>query len=116
MAHATWFWIYILECETGRYYTGYTKNLARRFQEHSKGAVKFTRSFKPRRIAQSWKLYDEIGTALKIERFIKKQDRKTKENFIQFPEKLQQILHQKLDINLILDWYDPSQIEGESNG
>ena len=31
------FWVYILRCSDGRYYTGQTDNLARRFAEHQHG-------------------------------------------------------------------------------
>ena len=82
------FWIYILECENGNYYTGYTKDLTKRYQQHLDGKVKYTRSFKPTRIAQCWQLFDEVSMALKIERFIKSQTRVTKETLINFPEKL----------------------------
>ena len=92
------YWIYILECENGNYYTGYTKDIEKRYQQHLKGRVKYTRSFKPIRIAQCWQLFDEVGIALKIERFIKKQDRKTKEIFINQPEKLKYLLASKLDL------------------
>ncbi len=43
----TWF-IYILECEDGRLYTGITTNLHKRFAQHLRGkGAKFTRSSKP---------------------------------------------------------------------
>ena len=67
------FWIYILECEKGNYYTGYTTDLVRRYWEHITGTTntKYTKSFRPVRIAQCWRLTDKKGTALKIEHFIK---------------------------------------------
>jgi len=107
------FWIYILECKNGNYYTGYTKDLAKRYQQHLKGTTnsKYTRSFKPKRIAQCWQLFDEVGMALKIERFIKKQDRKSKEILINQPEKLKSLLVSKLDIKPKIYPVNPLEIK-----
>lgn len=96
------FWIYILECENGNYYTGYTKDLAKRFQQHLNGKVKYTRSFKPIRIAQCWQLFGEVGVALKIERFIKRRDKKTKELLIQHSDRLKGMVSEKLEIDVEL--------------
>jgi len=104
------FWIYILECENGNYYTGYTRDLARRYQQHLNGKVKYTRSFKPIRIAQCWQLFDEVGIAMKIERFIKSQTRITKETLINSPEKLSQILQRKLNLHPKSQPFDLSKI------
>ena len=101
------FWIYILKCDNGNYYTGYTRDLTRRFQQHLEGKVKYTRSFRPICIAQSWQLLDEIGVALKIERFVKKQDKKTKELFIQHPDRLKEMVSKKLQIYTELDSRTP---------
>ena len=39
-------YIYILKCNDGRFYTGITSNLKRRFKEHKRGrGGRFTRSF-----------------------------------------------------------------------
>ena len=102
MNQATYFWIYILECENGHYYTGYTKDLTKRYQQHLAGKSKYTRSFKPKLIAQCWKLYDSIGTALKIEQFIKKQTRTTKILLIEQPLELQNKIVKllKLELNI----------------
>lgn len=66
-------WVYILICENGSYYTGYTNHLLRRYREHVKGTrkCKYTRSFKPIQLAQSWVFADKVS-ALKAEKFIKK--------------------------------------------
>lgn len=104
-------WIYILECENGNYYTGYTKDLAKRYQQHLNGKVKYTNSFKPIRIAQSWQIVDEVGVALKIERFIKRQDKKTKELLIQHPDQLKEMITEKLKIDVELLPCDPTKVE-----
>lgn len=80
------FWVYILECSNGSYYTGYTVDLTKRYQAHLKGsASKYTRSFKPIRIAQSWKV-DDKSTAMKLEKYIKQLSRQEKEKLLFRPE------------------------------
>jgi len=34
------YYVYILECKNDRYYTGYTTDLERRYQEHVEGSPK----------------------------------------------------------------------------
>jgi len=84
MAH----FVYILECQGNRYYTGYTTDLERRYQEHVEGSAKwkFTRSFAPIKIAACWDVADK-SSALKIEKFIKSLSRKEKEALVADPEK-----------------------------
>lgn len=81
------YWVYILKCEGNRYYTGYTNNLEKRYKAHLNGTskCKFTRSFKPLNIAQSWAI-PEKTQALKLERYIKKLSREEKENLVAHPE------------------------------
>ncbi|KTC66658.1 nuclease (plasmid) [Legionella adelaidensis] len=84
------YWVYILLCENNTYYTGYTNDLEQRYQSHidGTGGCKYTRSFRPLKIAQSWKIAGGKGDAMKIERHIKKLTRKEKEKLIKFPEAL----------------------------
>jgi putative endonuclease len=84
------YWIYILRCSNGSYYTGYTTDMMRRYQEHVKGTAKckYTRSFKPLNIAQCWMVPNDKSIAMKIENFIKKLTKKEKEQLILCPEKL----------------------------
>lgn len=87
----TEYWIYILHCENDCYYTGYTTNLTRRYQQHLDGtASKYTRSFKPLKIAQSWRVNDK-SLAMKIESYIKKLSREEKQHFLLHPDKLLQL-------------------------
>lgn len=81
--------MYILLCNNGSYYTGYTTELSRRYQEHLQGTIKckYTRSFKPIKIAQSWQT-DEKSVALQIEKFIKKLSKTQKQQLILFPNRL----------------------------
>lgn len=81
------YWVYILLCENNSYYTGYTNDLAKRYQSHldGTGKCKYTRSFKPVAIAQSWKIEGDKSCAMKIERIIKKLSRTDKEKIIADP-------------------------------
>ena len=46
------FWVYILRCADGSYYTGHTDSLEKRIAEHSSGAVPgYTTSRRPLRLA-----------------------------------------------------------------
>ena len=84
------YYVYVLQCENGSYYTGYTTDITRRYQEHLDGTTKckYTRSFKPVKIAQSWSTFDNKSEALKIERFIKKLSKNAKHDLILDPDKL----------------------------
>jgi len=86
------YWIYILRVSDGRYYTGYTTDIHRRYKEHQSGSRRgrFTRSFPPEKIEQCWKVYADRGTAMFVESFIKKKKRQTKKLFIKQPRLLQQ--------------------------
>jgi putative endonuclease len=80
------YWVYILYCANNTYYTGYTNDLNKRFEAHVNGtASKYTRSFKPLRIAQSWKIDGDKSLAMKTERYIKKLTRAEKEKIIANP-------------------------------
>lgn|SRR3990167_4434393 len=84
------YWVYILLCQNNTYYTGYTTDLAKRYQSHLNGSgkCKYTRSFKPQRIAQCWQVIGTKSLAMKIERQIKRLSRLEKEKLIVRPSKL----------------------------
>lgn len=87
------FYVYILKCDNGAYYTGYTNNLEKRYQAHLDGrASKYTNSFKPKKIAQSWIIEGSKSLAMKVEAYIKKLPRKAKEELILNPISLKNIL------------------------
>ncbi|HPB80424.1 MAG TPA: GIY-YIG nuclease family protein [Spirochaetota bacterium] len=104
-------WIYILECENNTLYTGYTTDIIKRYRSHLAGKVKYTRGFKPRKIAQCWRLLDTKGTAMKIEHYIKKLDRRGKLELIINPGTLQLLASEHLgsDINVVPE--NPALIE-----
>lgn len=83
------YWVYVLECNNGSFYTGYTNDLEKRYQEHCEGrAAKYTRSFKPVKVIAAWKVFIDKSIAMKIEIYLKSLDRKSKEKLIVHPEKL----------------------------
>lgn len=106
----------MLECNDGSYYTGYTNNIARRFRLHHEGkaGVRYTRSHLPVRIAQCWRLFDTVGTALKVEFLIKRKSRAIKEGLVENPSKLAALASNTLDRKLRLFTADPSAVQNQS--
>ncbi len=76
------FFVYIVKCANGTYYTGYTYDLEERLKRHNKGlASKYTRSRLP--VTLVWKKeYRQYKSAFKTETAIKKLTRKQKEALI----------------------------------
>ncbi len=76
--------MYILECQDGTYYTGYTSDLENRIKEHngSKRGAKYLRGRKPFKVVYV-KEYRYFKRAAKKELEIKKLTRKEKEKLIQ---------------------------------
>ena len=82
------YWVYILQCVNNCYYTGYTIDLSKRYEAHLNGtASKYTRSFKPIKIAQYWKVTNK-SIAMKLENRIKKLSRQNKNKIIDKPDLL----------------------------
>lgn len=86
------YWVYILLCENNTYYTGYTDNLEKRYQAHADGSggCKYTRSFRPIKIAQSWEIKEGRSRAMQLERMIKGLTRLDKEKLVTDPNLLMQ--------------------------
>jgi len=84
------FWVYILLCDNNTYYTGYTRDLTKRWQSHLSGTgrCRYTRSFRPIEIAQCWRIHGSRSLAMQIEARIKKLSRINKQVFIEHPELL----------------------------
>jgi predicted GIY-YIG superfamily endonuclease len=74
------FWVYILRCADGSYYTGHTDNLEKRISEHTTGAIASCYTFKRRPLelvfSQDFPTREE---ALASEQQIKGWSRKKKE-------------------------------------
>ena len=76
------FWVYILKCSDGRYYTGQTDNLDRRISEHQVGGFcDFTSRRRPVQLVCSEYFPTRIE-ALEAERRIKPWSRAKKEALI----------------------------------
>lgn len=97
------YYVYVLHCDNDTYYTGYTTDLARRYQEHVNGSAKskYTRSFKPLCLARAWHIRGSKSAALKIESWIKKKSKKEKKELIQFPERLMQVFQPDETLGLL---------------
>jgi putative endonuclease len=66
------FYVYILLCCDGSFYTGYTKDLGERIKQHETGkGAKYTKSHRPQKIAYV-EILDSRSKAMKREREIKK--------------------------------------------
>ena len=74
------FWVYILRCADGSYYTGHTDNLEKRIGEHTTGAIASCYTFKRRPLQL---VFSQVCTtreeALAAEQQIKGWSRKKKE-------------------------------------
>ncbi|PIQ43132.1 MAG: endonuclease [Gammaproteobacteria bacterium CG11_big_fil_rev_8_21_14_0_20_46_22] len=69
----TQYFVYIIECENGALYTGFTTDIERRYAEHVAGSAKckYTRSFPPKRLAAYW-AFEDRSEALSMEAKIKR--------------------------------------------
>ena len=66
------FYVYILLCKDGSFYTGYTKDLEERTKQHENGkGAKYTKAHRPQRVAYV-ELFNSRSSAMKRERAIKK--------------------------------------------
>lgn len=64
-------WVYMLRCQDGSLYTGWTNDLARRVAKHSAGkASRYTASRLPLELAAVWPMPDR-SAAMREERRIK---------------------------------------------
>lgn len=76
-----WF-VYVLLCEDGTFYTGISNNVEKRFADHQMGkGARYTRSHKPVKIIYSEEIFDR-SAALKREREIKSYTRAQKIKFL----------------------------------
>ncbi len=66
------FYVYILQCCDGSYYTGYTNNLKERTRQHLNGTgARYTKAHKPDRVAYV-EHFETRGQAMRRELEIKK--------------------------------------------
>jgi putative endonuclease len=72
------FYVYILQCCDGSYYTGYTNNLQERTRQHLNGTgARYTKAHKPDRVAYV-EHFETRSQAMHREREIKKFSHKKK--------------------------------------
>ncbi len=76
------FYVYMLLCEDGSYYTGYTKNIDLRLKQHKIGTgARYTKIHRPKKLVYIEK-FDAIREAMKRERKIKKLSHKEKNKLV----------------------------------
>jgi putative endonuclease len=76
------FYVYILLCIDGSFYTGYTKDLNERTRQHENGkGAKYTKTHRPQKVAYV-ELFNTRGSAMKRERAIKKLTHQQKQDLI----------------------------------
>lgn len=76
------FFVYVLLCEDGSFYTGYTNNVKKRFVTHQSGkGAKYTRAHKPVKIIFQ-KEFESKSAALSYEYHFKKLSKQQKINTI----------------------------------
>ncbi len=115
MEDEIYFWVYILECSNGSYYTGYAKNIIQRYYKHKSGTsgAKFVNAFKVSRLMQCWRIYDTKSSAMKIESIIKSLSRNRKEELIVSPEKLLKLAAEKIEKSIEIYPFNPELVERE---
>ena len=75
-------YVYMLECRNGAFYTGATTDVARRVEEHKKGlGGKFTRAFGVKRLVYQKRCAGR-SAALKREAAIKQMTRSAKKELV----------------------------------
>ena len=76
------YYVYILQCKDGTYYTGYTNDLEERIELHNKGrGAKYLRGKGPAKLVYA-REYRSRKWAMKTERMIKKLSRDRKKELI----------------------------------
>lgn len=76
------YWVYIVQCKDGTYYTGSTNDLDKRIERHNEGyGAKYLKGKLPVKLVYA-KEYHYYKNVLRRERDIKKMTRKQKEELI----------------------------------
>jgi len=66
------YYVYLIECVDGTFYTGYTKNLDRRLRLHMRGkGARYTKMHKPKKLVYSEELASRLD-AMRKERKLKR--------------------------------------------
>ena len=76
-------WVYILECDDGSFYTGYTTDIERRVREHDRGdGAKYTRGRTPVELVHRER-FESKSAAMSREYEIKQLSRTEKERLVE---------------------------------
>ena len=76
------YYVYILRCKDGSYYTGHAKDVEKRFEMHKKGkGARYTRMHEPEEVVYIEE-FESRGEAMKRERQIKTLSHNRKEQLI----------------------------------
>ena len=92
------YYTYIIRCQDGSLYTGYTNNIEKRMNDHfnqKKEGAKYTKSHKPVKLEAVWRT-KEKSNACKLEYFIKQLNKIEKEDIIS-DSKISKYLKGKID-------------------
>lgn len=74
------YFVYIIECADGLYYTGVTNNLERRISEHNEGLDPKSFTYKRRPVVLKYaQLFNDVNQAISWEKQLKGWNRKKKE-------------------------------------
>jgi putative endonuclease len=76
------YYVYILRCKDGSYYTGHAKDVEKRFKMHRKGrGARYTRIHEPENLVYTEE-FESRGEAMRRERRIKKFSHNKKQQLI----------------------------------
>jgi putative endonuclease len=76
------YYVYIILCMDGTFYTGYTKNIDARVKLHTIGkGARYTKIHKPQKVAY-FELFDSRAKAMRRERELKKMTHQQKLNLM----------------------------------
>ena len=98
------YFVYMLLCRGGVYYTGLAADVEKRYRQHLSGkGAKFTRSYPPEAIAAVWRCGDK-STAARVEYAIKKHlTHQQKAQLAAAPERLAELLPETGEWDLSAD-------------
>jgi len=76
-------WVYVIECDDGSFYTGYTTDVERRIREHDRGdGAKYTRGRAPVELVHRER-FETKSAAMSREYEIKQLSRSQKERLVE---------------------------------
>ena len=77
------YYVYIIRCKDGSYYTGHAKDVQKRFEMHKKGrGARYTRMHEPEKLVYT-EQFESRGEAMRKERKIKKLSHNKKQQLIE---------------------------------